>query len=97
MSKKEAKNLAAKEQHVTSGKVASSISSPNVATPPSHSSFYKEYKDKLESNCEILKEPLNAGNYKEKFHHLLCWEEQEHDKQLAERCMGLQYVNYMVL
>ena len=86
VSKKEAKNLAAKAQHVTSGKAASSISSPNVATPSSHSSFYYAYKDKLESNREILKEPLRAGNYKEKFHHLLCWEEQEHDKQLTERC-----------
>ena len=62
-----------------------SISSSNVPVPASHSSFYNKYKDRLESHRYILKEPLTADNYKEKFHFLLSWEEQEHDKQLAER------------
>ena len=85
MSKKKAKNMATKErQHVSSGG-AQSISSPNVSVPESHSSFYDEYKNKLETHRYILEQELTAENYKEKFHLLLSWEEQEHAKQLAER------------
>ena len=45
---------------------------------------------KLESGCSILEDELTPYNYKEKFHHLLCWEEKEHDKQISEK-----YVNYI--
>ena len=87
VSKKEAKNvhMAAKESHHTIKGGAQSISSPNVSVPESHSSFYDEYKNKLESHRCILEQELTAENYKEKFHLLLSWEEQEHAKQLAER------------
>ena len=57
----------------------------SVTTPVRNSQYYNEYKDQLKANADLLKEPLVATNYKEKFHHLLCWEEQEHDKQLAQR------------
>ena len=36
-------------------------------------------------NDELLKAPLNRKNYKEKFHHLLCREEDKHDKALGSR------------
>ena len=61
------------------------INSPNAAFVH-HSKFYNENKDKLLSYYKVLKkEGLTADNYKKRFHHLLCWEEQEHDKQLAQR------------
>ena len=77
--------MAVKEKRDASERSASSISSSNVSVHDGHSSFYNEYKDRLESHRHILKEPLTADNYKEKFHFLLTWEEKEHDKQLAER------------
>ncbi len=78
--------MAAKSQHAAVKKEQSlSISSPNVLVPAKCSSFYKDYNDKLESGYHLLKEPLCKSNYKDKFHHLLCWEEREHIKQLAER------------
>ena len=49
-------------------------------TLSSHSNFYKQYEDKLcleAIDCELARE-----NYKEKFHHLLCWEEMEHCRML---------------
>lgn len=51
--------------------------------PESHSLSFMEYKSKL--NIELLKQPLTRENYIEKFHHLLCWEEQEHDRILKLR------------
>lgn len=61
------------------------INSPNAAFVH-HSKFYNEYKDKLLGYYPVLKkEGLTENNYKKRFHHLLCWEEQEHDKQLAQR------------
>ena len=85
VSKKEAKNMAVKESHHIVKGGAQSISSPNVSLPESHSSSYDEYKNKLETHRCILEQELTAENYKEKFHLLLSWEEQEHAKQLAER------------
>jgi len=72
------------KQHKEEKKVQSNSSSA-IVVPARHSSFYNDYRAKLESNRHILEEQLTSENYKEKFHHLLCWEEQEHDKQLAER------------
>ena len=45
--------------------------------------YYERHKDELETNR--LEDPLTVQNYKEKFHYLLCWEQREHEKQLAER------------
>ena len=84
VSKKEAKQMTAKVQ-LTTKKSSPSISSPNIDVPSQHSEFYDEYKGRLISHRHILDEPLTSQNYKEKFHLLLAWEEQEHDKQLAER------------
>lgn len=82
-SKKESRKITRKNQppSVKKGQHAC-ISSSNVSTPDRCSSYYKEYVGKLESN---FKESLTVANYKERFHHLLCWEEREHVKQLAER------------
>ncbi len=71
---------------------SSTISSLDVVTPVKHSSFYEEFMDKLESNRWLLDKPTTAENYKEKYHHLICWEEQEHEKQLTERYCGLSYI-----
>lgn len=65
--------------------IDSVISSPNISTPVRNSQFYNDYKDKMKDNVNLLKEPLVATNYIKKFRHLLCWEEQEHDKQLTQR------------
>jgi superfamily I DNA and/or RNA helicase/exoribonuclease R len=37
----------------------------------------------------ILQQPLTCDNYKEKFHQLLCREEDEHKRILIEKCNGL--------
>lgn len=42
-------------------------------------------------NVELLKFPLSRETYTEKFHHLLCWEEQEHDNILKERYYNAVY------
>ena len=34
---------------------------------------------------ELLKAPINIENYRQKFHQLLCREEEEHEKILVER------------
>ena len=60
------------------------ISSPGVATPTQHSSFYDRYEKQM-NRKKVLKESLTAENYKTKFHILLCWEEQEHDELLTKR------------
>lgn len=76
----------ARKNEPASGQLSKAcISSPNVIIPANSSAFYREYVSKLELNHWLLKEPLTADNYKEKFHHLLCWEEQEHIRQLTER------------
>ena len=61
------------------------ISSIGVNIPAQHSSFYDRFKHQLNPRSRVLISSLVADNYKEKFHHLLCWEEQEHDRLLAER------------
>ena len=61
------------------------ISSSNVSTPSMCSSFYKKRVSNLESNLCLFDAPLTPENYQERFHHLLCWEESEHIKQLANR------------
>ena len=80
ITKREGKLLAAKS--ITDQRLC--ISSPNTSTH--HSSFYEKYKDKLEEYYpKLMEEQLTADNYQERFHHFLCWEEQEHDRQLTER------------
>ena len=51
--------------------------------PEEHSESFTKYKHALD--VEKLKQPLSKDNYVERFHHLLCWEEQEHDKILKQR------------
>lgn len=89
VSKKEAKKMAAKSRlELEQEEKKRCISSPNVDVQARTSSFYQEYEAKLEMGLGILKSPLTEDNYKEKFHHLLCWEEKEHIKQLDKRCNG---------
>ena len=57
--------------------------------PVKYSAEYEKYKHLL--NDRILKENLTVDNYKEKFHHLLCHEEEEHARQLAERYVATHY------
>lgn len=80
MSKKEAKNVAKKEQQCATCS-AVMTSSPILASH-TRSSFYDTYKKRLD---HILDQELAAENYKEKFHALLTLEEEEHAKQLKER------------
>lgn len=38
-----------------------------------------------ELDVEVLKEELTRKNYVKKFHHLLLWEEQEHQRVLDQK------------
>ena len=38
-----------------------------------------------ELNVEVIKEELTRENYTTKFHHLLQWEEQEHQRILVQK------------
>ena len=58
-----------------------------------HSSFLDEFKGELDADHPVLKEPLSPANYQQKFHHLLCWEELEHDKQLVQRYTRIEMAN----
>lgn len=48
-----------------------------------------EYFNSTKLDIAVLKKPLAKENYKEKFHHLLCWEEKEHSKILNKRYMSV--------
>ena len=56
--------------------------------PEIHSESYAKYKDELD--IDQLKQDLTRENYVEKFHHLLCWEEKEHDNLLKQRYCSLK-------
>ena len=46
---------------------------------------------------KLLTARLTGQNYREKFHQLLCREEEEHDRLLKERfvlCMYIEYYYY---
>lgn len=79
MSRKEVRNLT-KQHHKTVNKMQHENLADKNYTLSSHSESFKMYKDKLcleAIDCELTRE-----NYKEKFHHLLCWEEMEHCRML---------------
>ncbi len=57
---------------------------PATAPPRQHTDFYKRIKLDEHSQA-IIRSELTRENYKEKFQHLLCWEEKEHEKILADR------------
>ena len=76
---------------VTSQPAASLKAIPKL--PEVHSQSFTEYKHELD--VEKLKKPLTRENYVTKFHHLLCWEEQEHDKILKQRYI-LYYVTLII-
>jgi hypothetical protein len=54
-----------------------------IKLPEVHSESFTKYKNELD--IDRLKQPLIRENYVEKFHHLLCWEEKEHDDLLKLR------------
>ena len=43
---------------------------------------------------KLLTAKLTEQNYKEKFHQLLCCEEEEHDRLLKERFVLYMYIDY---
>ena len=51
--------------------------------PETHSKYFIKYEHELD--VKVLKQELTRENYTEKFHHLLCWEEREHDNILQKR------------
>ena len=63
--------------------------------PEVHSESFSKYKSELD--IDRLKQPLTRESYVEKFHHLLCWEEKEHDDLLKQRYMHaiLYYIHYI--
>ena len=66
-----------------------------VKLPEVHSESFSKYKSELD--IDRLKQPLTRESYVEKFHHLLCWEEKEHDDLLKQRYMHvvLYYIHYI--
>ena len=40
----------------------------------------------------VIKAPLTRTNYKKKFHHLICWEEQSHIELLGSK---YEYCKYL--
>ena len=52
--------------------------------------YFLHYKDKL--NESVFEGPLTPLNYKERFHHLLCWEEKEHMCILSNRYVSSTFV-----
>ena len=66
-------------------RAASITKIPPVKKEPHHSDFYQQFEGQLSVN--VIQNELTAENYKEKFHHLLCWEEKEHERLLAIRCV----------
>ena len=51
----------------------------------SRQKFHLVSKQDLKAKANLLHADLNKGNYKEKFHHLLYWEEHEHETVLRDR------------
>ena len=47
-------------------------------------SYFEKYRHNLQKSLDVISQSLTASNYKEKFHHLLCWEEEEHCKILTK-------------
>ena len=68
--KKKRRSTTSSQQDVTTAKVE-------------NTEYFFLYKDVLDE-C-IFQEPLTPGNYRKRYHHLLCWEEKEHMSILSER------------
>ena len=51
----------------------------------------------LPYNAELLEAPLSRQNYKEKFHQLLCREEDEHDRILQEKYISILYTTVSLI
>ena len=68
----------------------------SIKLPEVHSESFNKYKNELD--IDQLKQPLTRENYVEKFHHLLCWEEKEHDDLLKQRymCPIVLYASYQI-
>ena len=60
-----------------------------MSNTPQHTEFFQKYREKLDTM--MFKGPLTVANYQERFHHLLCWEENEHMLILAKRLSSLTY------
>ena len=77
MSKKERRKLQNKIE--VTNKVTN-----HTCVPLKHSEWYTTNEEKWKSETSILEEDLTPDNYKDKFHHLLCWEEKEHSDLLSK-------------
>ena len=68
-----------------SKKQRNKMSSLNATETPvlGNTEYFLHYKDKLSES--VFEGPLTPLNYKERFHHLLCWEEKEHMCILSNR------------
>ena len=60
-------------------------------TIPHERCFHKCEHDHRKCAEEILKANLTRDNYREKFHQLLCQEEDEHEKILKERYQNASF------
>ena len=49
------------------------------------SHHFRTHRNHCTLDIELLKSPLTRENYRTKFHQLLCREEEEHERLLAER------------
>ena len=49
------------------------------------SHHFRTHHNHYAVNMELLESPLTRENYRAKFHQLLCREEEEHERLLAER------------
>ena len=49
------------------------------------SHYFRADHDHCAVDMELLKSSLTPENYRKKFHQLLCREEEEHERLLAER------------
>ena len=47
----------------------------------------ESFKERIEEelNIQVIKAPLTRKNYKEKFHHMICWEEKTHIDVLGNK------------
>ena len=76
---------AAKVKESKRSKTRTAAINPPVIREPDYSDFYRQFEGQL--NIDVIQNELTVENYKEKFHHLLCWEEKEHEQLLASRCV----------
>ena len=84
----------AEAKHMKTPKVVTFVKKRIPSTSPHFSnrqqqsdlstSYFEKHNNNLQKSMDVISQPLTASNYKEKFHHLLCWEKEEHCKILTK-------------